>query len=294
MSCLGISSLKTGVGGNSFSTSRDRTEHESEGTLESRETKDPNICSVGLVLLKLVPSNCRRRPAIRSRNSASRGCWGIWSSREAKIHGAGPSWELWDGGSTPWISSDTVGDSGSTAWFSSGWKEPDGKGCSLGLMWWSVVLRRVRRVSSYCGLTIEVARQGKTGEEMKWVPTWDEYTGYITISFLHWDDTIFFERLIGKRSREGLYFVFSPFSFIVVQLAFFLHHEAVVSSENNDYGNWLLRPFRMDTQWPQLQDDSLLPWTTWKISSSTASRTRPPAKGVAMHNLRTFTLRSCV
>ena len=33
--------------------------------------------------------------------------------------------------------------------------EPDGKGCSPGLMWWSVVLTRVRRVSSYCGLTIE-------------------------------------------------------------------------------------------------------------------------------------------
>jgi len=46
MSPLGISSLKTGVGGNSSSGGRDRTEGESENTVELRETQDPNICSV--------------------------------------------------------------------------------------------------------------------------------------------------------------------------------------------------------------------------------------------------------
>jgi len=64
MSPLGISSLKIGVGGNSSSGGRDRTEDESENTVELRETQDPNICSVELVLFKLASSNCRRIPAI--------------------------------------------------------------------------------------------------------------------------------------------------------------------------------------------------------------------------------------
>jgi len=40
-----------------------------------------------------------------------------------------------------------------------------GKGYSPGLMWWRVVLTRVRRDSSYCGLTIEFTRQRKTSVE---------------------------------------------------------------------------------------------------------------------------------
>ncbi len=42
---------------------------------------------------------------------------------------------------------------------------------------------------------------------------------------------------MGIRFRERFYVVFGLPS-TVVQLAFPLHHEVIISSENDDYGNW--------------------------------------------------------
>jgi hypothetical protein len=63
---------------------------------------------------------------------------------------------------------------------------------------------------------------------------------------------------MGLQIREALYFVFGHGYFTFAQFVFLLHHEAIVLSENHDYGNWS-SPFRMETWRLQLQGDSPFP-----------------------------------
>ena len=101
------------------------------------------------------------------------------------------------------------------------------------------------------------------------------------------------QRKTGRPSiSRGVVFRLRFWYFIFVQFIFLLDHEAIVLSENHDYGNWSSQVFRMESWKLQLKDNTPFPRTRWKIFSSPVSKMRPPATGVAMHNLLVFTLKS--
>ena len=163
-----------------------------------------------------------------------------------------------------------------------------GKGRSLELIWWRVVLMRLRRVSLYCGPTIiKSGRQGTLVKKLRWALTRDVHTGYTTITgkYFHRHYTVSFEELISNWFGKRVYFAFGPYFFVVRSLVFQRVHELIISSENNDYGHWSSQAFRAETWWFQYQAHSPFPRTTLKISWYAISRISSPelANGVAIH-----------
>lgn len=161
------------------------------------------------------------------------------------------------------------------------------EGYSPLLKWWRVALSRFCRVSSYRGLTIETASQRMSVEDGISLHLRHAHRVYS----LHWCYIVSIERFVRIWFREKLHFVFSPLYSTFAQVVFLCIREVIISSENNNFGNCSSQTVRIEIQWIQLQCGSPLPCTTRKFSSSPVSRTRPPAKGVAMHEVM---LGSCV